>query len=66
MSPEQWEQLSDRAVLRFARFPTLAELYDIACELQHQAQITANSEWITKLGAEWNRHQAEEKRDGPA
>ncbi len=26
LAPEQWEQLSDRAVLRFARFPSIAEL----------------------------------------
>ena len=66
LTPEQWEQLSDRAVLRFARFPSIAELHNIASELQHQAQITANSEWITKLGSEWNRNQAEEKGDGSA
>jgi hypothetical protein len=54
----QWEQLSDRAVLRFARFPSIAELFDIASELHHQAQIKANSEWITKMREEWNRHQA--------
>lgn len=66
LTPEQWEQLSDRAVLRFARFPSIAELHDIACELQHQAQINANSEWTAKMREEWNRHQAEEKGDGSA
>jgi hypothetical protein len=66
LTPEQWEQLSDRAVLRFARFPSIAELYDIASELQHQAQIKANSEWITMMREEWNRHQPEEKADGSA
>ncbi len=63
LTPDQWEQLSDRAVLRFARFPAIAELHDIACELQHQTQIRANSEWITKTREEWNRHQAKEKGD---
>ena len=62
LAPEQWEQLSDRAVLRFARFPSIAELHDIACELQHQAQIKANSEWLAKV-REWSRHQPEEKGD---
>ncbi len=59
LNPEQWAQLSDRAVLRFARFPSIAELYDIACELQHQAQIKANSEWITKMRREWDGNQTE-------
>ncbi len=44
LTPERWDQLSDRAVLRFSRFPSIAELYDIACELQYQAQIKANSD----------------------
>jgi len=60
LSPEQWERLSDRAVLRFARFPSIAELHDIACELQHQAQIAANSEWIAKMCDDWRRSQAED------
>jgi hypothetical protein len=66
LSAGQWELLSDRAVLRYARFPSIAELHDIACELQHQSQINANSEWITKMREEWNRHQTEEKGDGSA
>ena len=44
-----------RAVLRFERFPSIAELHDIACELQHQAQIKANSEWITRMREEYER-----------
>ena len=55
----QWEQLSDRAVLRFARFPSIAELYDVACELQHQAQIRANSQWIAKVRRDWDYNQAD-------
>jgi len=39
-------------------------LYDIACELQHQAQIRANSEWITKMRDDWDRHQAVDDLDG--
>jgi hypothetical protein len=60
LTPEQWEQLSDRAVLRLSRFPSIAELHDIVCELQHQAQIKANSEWISNLGQEWNQPQCEQ------
>ncbi len=48
LTPDQWENLSDWAILRFARFPSIAELYDIAGELRHQAQVKANSEWIRK------------------
>lgn len=59
LTPEQWEQLSDRAVLRFARFPSIAELHDIACELQHQSQIKANSEWLRKIREEYKQDQSE-------
>ena len=62
LAPEQWEQLSDRAVLRFAKFPSIAELNDIACELQHQAQIKASSEWIARIGEGWKRNHAEQDR----
>jgi hypothetical protein len=62
LTPEQWEQLSDRAVLRFSRFPSIAELYDIVCELQHQAQIKANSDWIARIGEDWKRNHAEKNR----
>ncbi len=58
LTPDQWEQLSDRAVLRFVNFPSIAELHDIACELQYQAHIAANSEWITNIRDEWIGHQA--------
>ncbi len=64
LNPEQWEHLSDRAVLRFARFPSIAELHDITCELQHQAQIKANSEWIMRMRYEWSRRQAADRGDG--
>lgn len=63
LTAEQWEQLSDRAVLRLARFPSIAEPHDIACEVQHQAQNKANSEWLAKVRAEWSHHQPEEKGD---
>ena len=64
LNPDQWEQQLDRAVLRFARFPSIAELYDIAGELQHQAQIKANSEWITKMRDEWGGQHSAEGGDG--
>jgi hypothetical protein len=57
LNPMQWQQLSDEAVLRFGRFPSISELYEIACELQHKAQIRTNSEWLAKL-----RHDRQGKR----
>jgi hypothetical protein len=59
MQPAQWDQLSDRAVLRFSRFPAISELYDIACELKHQAEIKVNSEWLAKICEE--RHPLQNK-----
>jgi hypothetical protein len=55
LTPDQWEQLSDRAVLRFTRFPSIAELYDISCELRHQAETRANSEWLAKVREIWKQ-----------
>ncbi len=66
LTREQWEQLSDRAVLRFARFPSIAELYEISCELQHQAQIKADSEWIKKMRDEWSSCQVTNEGEGSA
>ena len=57
LTAKQWAQLSDCAVLRFARFPSIAELYEIACELKHQAEIRANSEWIAKVREDWKQSQ---------
>jgi hypothetical protein len=42
----QWEQLSDRAVLRFAGFSSITEPYDIVCELQCEAEIMANAGYL--------------------
>ena len=43
VKPNQWVCLSDRAVLRFSRFPTISELYEIAWEIRQEAEIRANS-----------------------
>lgn len=55
LAPEQWEELGDRAVLRFARFPSIAELYEIAHEVKLEAEVRANSEWLAKMREEWER-----------
>jgi hypothetical protein len=43
LEPKQWDYLSNRAVLRFSRFPTISELYEIAWEIRQEAEIRANS-----------------------
>jgi hypothetical protein len=48
-----WEQLSDRAVLRLSRFPRIAELHEIACELWREAEIRRNTERIKGMRREW-------------
>jgi hypothetical protein len=64
LNSQQWEQLSDRAVLQFTRFPSIAELFEIATDLLHRAEIEANSEWITKMRRDWKGDRAEEKTNG--
>ncbi|MGD0310426.1 MAG: hypothetical protein ABSC02_14210 [Acidobacteriota bacterium] len=54
LDSRQWEQLSDYAVLRFSRFPSIAELYEIVCEIRRQAAIKANSEWMDHMRREWD------------
>jgi hypothetical protein len=34
---------------------------NVACELQHPAQIKANLEWISKMRQEWKHNQAMEE-----
>ena len=61
LTPEQWENLSDSAVLRFPRFPSISELHEIACELRQQARLKADTEWLAKMRGDWERQQAEGK-----
>jgi hypothetical protein len=49
----QWEHLSDRAVLRFSRFPSISELHEIACELWREAEFRKNTERIKGMRREW-------------
>jgi hypothetical protein len=44
LNPEQWEELNARALLRNDYFPRISELYQIACEILHEAEVKANSE----------------------
>jgi len=60
LSPKQWDRLSDCAVLRCAKFPSIADLYDIARELQYRDQISANSEWIASLCHDWSCNQTDD------
>jgi hypothetical protein len=51
----QWEQLSDRAVLRFSRFPKISELFEIACEVRREAELRMNTERMESMRREWAR-----------
>lgn len=54
LEPEQWNCLSDRAILGFSRFPTISELYEIAWEIRHEAEIRMN--WASYSKSEsWTR-----------
>ncbi len=55
-TPEQWEDLADRAVMRFTRkFPMPGELHEIASEITHEAQLAANSKHLDRMRLEWER-----------
>ncbi len=51
----QWEQLSDRAVLWFSRFPSISELFEISCELRREAEFRTNTEIMESMRREWER-----------
>ena len=51
----QWEQLSDRALLRFSRFPSISELFEIAGELRREAEFRTNTERMETMRREWER-----------
>jgi hypothetical protein len=56
LSPDQWEELVDRAVIRLTRkFPMPGDLQEIASELLHEAELRANSERLNRMRAEWER-----------
>jgi hypothetical protein len=57
----QWEELANRAVMRLTRkFPMPGELHEIALELQQEAELRENSEYLGRMRRDW-RWQAEEK-----
>jgi hypothetical protein len=54
LTPEQWEDLADRAVMGLTRkFPMPGELHEIASEIAHEAQLAANSEHLDRMRLEW-------------
>ena len=56
LSPDQWEELADLAVIRLTRkFPMPGELHEIALELMQEAELRANSEHLDRMRAEWER-----------
>jgi hypothetical protein len=56
LSPDQWEELVDRALMRLTRkFPMPGELYEIASELWREAELRANSEYLDRMRADWQQ-----------
>ena len=56
LSPEQWEELGDRALMRLTRkFPMPGELYEIASELWREAELRANSAYLDRMRAGWEQ-----------
>jgi hypothetical protein len=56
LSPEQWEELADRALMRLTQeFPMPGELYEIASELWWEAELRANSEYLDRMRADWQQ-----------
>ena len=56
LSPAQWEELADRAVMRLTwKFTMPGELHEIAKELMHEAELRANSERLERMREEWER-----------
>ncbi len=61
LTPGQWEELADRAVMRLTRkFPMPGELHEIALELWREAELRTNAEYLNRMRADWQR-QAEGK-----
>ncbi len=56
LTPNQWEELADRAVMRLTRrFPMPGELHEIAAELWHEEELRENSEHLDRLRTEWEQ-----------
>ena len=54
LSPDQWEELADRAVIRLTRkFPMPGDLHEIVLELMQEVELRANSEHLDRMRAEW-------------
>jgi len=43
LRPWQWEELKRRVLLRNDYFPRISSLYEIACEIVREAELTDNS-----------------------
>jgi len=52
LSPELWKELARRAVMRFDRFPRIAELVPILEEFRLEAQTASDMADIRRLDAE--------------
>jgi hypothetical protein len=56
LSPDQWEEFADRAVMRLIRkFPMPGELHEIALELWREGELRENSEYLDSMRADWQQ-----------
>jgi len=56
LTPEQWEELADRAVMRLTRkFPMPGELHENASEINQETELRANSDHLDRMRAEWEQ-----------
>jgi hypothetical protein len=56
LSPEQWEELAVRALMRLIRrFLMPGELYEIASELWREAELRANSNYLDRIRTDWEQ-----------
>ncbi len=68
LSPAQWDELGDWAVIRFTRrFPLPGDLHEIFPELKKQKQLQADTEFRARMRQEWESRLGEgPKQSNPA
>ena len=54
LSPAQWENLGDQAVMRLTRkFPMPGGLHEIVLEIKSQEQIRRDNDYMSRMREEW-------------
>jgi hypothetical protein len=49
LKPQQWEKLNQRILLRYDYFPRISQLYEVACEILHEAEIKDSSDYLKEI-----------------